>query len=395
MTHIEEVQPLSRTNRKLTFAFLVLIFVVSIPVLYLYATGYRFDFSRPTNFIGTGGIYVAAERTGAEIYIDGELVRETRVFRRAFYAQNLDPKTHRVHVQKEGHHTWVKELPVTPHRVTEAQAFNLPLYPQVRVISEWVSATGSPIVGTSLITSSTTNAVIATSTRATSTFTHNAEFLSLSTHFATSTQEREGTFIEKFQEALEATTTPQDISATTTKESNGVRLSVMNDHLYATWIGPFEQMPYYYCAASFPRYSTSSEEDINQNQQRSELSPDSQTALIGESIDTEILLENNQGATEEGVLIHPVQTVPKDTVCDPIIMMDTKGMLLRNFDFFPGSTDLVVMELDDGIYVAEIDNRSWQNVQPLIMGDDLRVYIEGGNIYVYDGTLIYQVMFEL
>ena len=139
-SHIE-VQPLPHKTRKRTFLFLVLVFITSLPFLYLYATGYRFDFQKPTNLISTGGIYVAAERAGAEIFIDGELVRETRTFRKAFYAQNLDAGTHRISVQKEGYPTCVKELPVTWRLVTEAEAFNIPLVPRSRCIMWWQPAT--------------------------------------------------------------------------------------------------------------------------------------------------------------------------------------------------------------------------------------------------------------
>ncbi len=52
------------------------------------------------------------------------------------------------------------------------------------------------------------------------------------------------------------------------------------------------------------------------------------------------------------------------------------------------------MVLEDGIYVVEIDDRSWQNVQPLMLGNNLSMYIENGNIFVYDGVLIYQIIFD-
>ena len=67
---------------------------------------------------------------------------------------------------------------------------------------------------------------------------------------------------------------------------------------------------------------------------------------------------------------------------------------MSDFDFFPGSTDFVVVALKDGIYVVEVDDRSWQNVQPLVMGTNLAFHIENGSIYVYDGALIYQVLLQ-
>ncbi len=383
MDKMPGVQPLPYKSRQRTFGLLFFLFITSLPFLYLYATGYRFDLDMPTNFVSTGGLYVAAERTGAEIYIDGELVRETRVFRKAFYAQNLDPGTHRVYVQKNDHHTWVKELPVSAHLVTEAQAFNLPIVPQVRVISEWLSATSSAIVRTPLLLASTTNEILATSTKATSTFTHNTEYINLIKFFATSTATttiQKHTVVERIDELLTASSTATTTGslATTTKEYGGVRLFEDGDELYAQWVGPFEEMPYYYCAEDFPRYSTSTATTSD---------------LIAEvsTVSEDVSLEAGARASD---LIHPVQTVPKDAVCKPTIPIDRKGQAISSFDYYPGSIDFVVIALEDGVYVVEVDDRSWQNVQPLIMGKDLHMHVENGSIYVYDGNLIYQIIQE-
>ncbi len=371
-----EVQPLSHQTRQRTFLLLVLVFVVSLPFLYLYATGYRFDFQKPTNLISTGGIYVAVDIAGADIFIDGELVRETRTFRKAFYAQRLDAGTHRVHVQKDGYHTWVKELPVSKRLVTEAEAFNLPLVPQVRVIAPFVSATGTPVVRTPLLTASTSEMVLATTTTATSTFTKNLEYTRLIENFiATSTEVKESTK-EQIKDIFTTSTTTEAAVAesTSTIVYNGVELARAGSEVFATWVGSFEQMPYYYCAPDFPAYSTSSPADI----------------LPGEVIPTP---EEEEVIPEEGIM-GPVQTIPEDTVCDARIRIDRKWQDVSDFDFFPGSIDFVVVALKDGIYVVEVDDRSWQNVQPLIMGTDLAFHIENGLIYVYDGALIYQVLLQ-
>ncbi len=373
--HIE-VQPLPHKTRKRTFLFLVLVFLVSLPFLYLYATGYRFDFQRPTNLISTGGIYVAVDIAGADIFIDGELVRETRTFRKAFYAQRLDAGTHRLTVQKEGYHTWVKELPVSKRLVTEAEAFNLPLVPQVRVIAPFQSATGSPVVRTPLLTASTSAMVLATTTTATSTFTKNLEYIRLMENFSATTTEVKESTKEQIKDIFTtSTTTEAEVEvATSTITYNGVQLARAGDDVFATWVGSFEQMPYYYCAPDFPAYSTSSPADT----------------LPSEVVPTP---EEETVLHEEGIM-GPVQTIPKDTVCDARIRIDRKWQEVRDFDFFPGSTDFVVMALGNGIYMVEVDDRSWQNVQPLIMGDNLSFHIENGSIYVYDGALIYQVLLQ-
>lgn len=371
-----EVQPLSHNTRKRAFAFAVLVFIISLPFLYMYATGYRFDVQKPTTLVSTGGLYIAVERTGAEIYIDGELMRETRTFRKAFYAQGLDVGTHRVHVQKEGFHTWVKELPVSKRLVTESEAFNLPLVPQVRVISEWVSATGTAIVPALLANASSTNELIATSTRRTNLFTKNLEYQDLVRLFATttSTSTESGSTAQQIKDIIlrtgTTTTESVDETATTTKHANGVRLYEIEDEVFATWEGSFEQMPYYYCASDFPPYSTTTA---------------SSTVYDMADIDEEEIVD-------ESFVMHPVQTVTQDASCDPTIRIGANNRDIRAFDFFPGSNDLVLVLLDDGVYVTEIDDRAWQNMQPLFLGEDLRMSTMGGSIYIFDGTLIYQVI---
>ncbi len=377
MDTLIKVQPLPHKKRQNAFLLLVLVFLVSLPFLYMYATGYRFDVEKPTALVSTGGLYIGVDRTGAEIFIDNELMRETRTFRRAFYAQGLDAGTHRVHVQKEGYHTWVKELPVSKHLVTVAEAFSMPIVPQVRVISEWNTATGSAVVRNILSHASSTNEVVATTTLKHTSFVANEEFKLRVASFATTT----ATTTQKvgLSQSLRgvvgnATTTVE--TATSTVISGGVKLHAKGDDVYASWVGSFEQMPYYYCAEEFPRYddtATSAEQVVDDID-------DIETVLTEESF------------IDSNAVMHPIQNIPNDIECDPTIRIDRKWQSVRDFDFFPGSTDLVVMVLEDGAYVVEVDDRAWQNVQPLFKGSNEQMIIENGSIYLYDGVLIYQVV---
>lgn len=368
MSPTPHMQPLSLPHRRRTFLVLVGLFVVALPFLFLYAVGYRFDFSAGTGLVPTGGIYVAAERTGAEIYIDGELVRQTRAFRRAFYAQGLEPGTHRVHVQKEGHHTWVKELPVYPYLVTEAQAFNLPLVSDVRVISPWRTAEGVPVLSaTSTINASTTN-----------TFTVDSRVTPLTSWVADTEY---ATLLELFKSSNNANTKPATIVpiftpstdetdrlATTTKEQGGARLFLGDDDVFAEWIGSRQQMPYYYCAAAFELAGATPESEPFYEELEEELK------------------------ASDGAFIGPVQSVPEDATCDPVIRLDRGEEAVHSFDFYPDSTDLVILGLKSGIYVVEVDNRAWQNKQPLIEGADLDFRVYNGAVYIYDGEYIYQII---
>jgi hypothetical protein len=379
MEDAPEVKPLPYSHRNYFFYTLATIFLVALPFLFLYATGYRFTFNDGT-LVGTGGIYVAAERTGAEIYIDGELVRETRVFRRAFYAQSLDPGTHRVHVQKDGHHTWVKELPVYRHLVTEAQAFNLPLVPEVRVISPWKDlANVTQLKATSTLVASTSNSFkIATNTKAlTLAKANDEEYKNLIKLFveATTTVEaiKPTSFLFTPIPIATTSTSTEVVVATTTKENRGVRLYQAGEDIFAEFVGLRESMPYYYCAEEFEALGTSSAPLLSPANKL-------QAANIAESEVTE--------------LIHPIQQVTEESECDQIIRIDRQWQKVTAFDFYPGSTDFVVMALENGVYVVEVDDRSWQNSQPLIKGNNLDMKVENGQIYVYDGELIYQVILE-
>lgn len=143
-----------------------------------------------------------------------------------------------------------------------------------------------------------------------------------------------------------------------------------DDDVFVTWVGAFEDMPYYYCAPAFPPYGTS-------------------TSVV------DVIEEELEDVLKEDTLqIHPVQTLPQDTNCDPTIRIDRKSQEVRDFDFFPSNTDFVLMVLTDGVYMVEVDNRAWQNVQPVIQGQDLHMYIENGNIFVLDGEVIYQVQVQ-
>ncbi len=387
-----EIKAMPRSKRRFVFLIFLLIFMAMIPFLYLYATGYRLDFGGEINrFVSTGGIFVSADQENVEIYIDDELVRETRRFRKAFYAQNIDAGTHRVSVQKDGYHTWVKELPVYSHLVTEVQAFNFPIEPYARIVTRFETATGTPVfLGGTHAKASTTQVIYATSTLATTTLVRSATFKDYLRLFdlekvttAKPTASRVVTRIEETATELlrgsSATSTPA--VATTTKEYNGVRLFERDGDVYAMWVGSRDNMPYYYCAEAFPRLEASSTASVLEKGSGSLEA----LAIRGPGNNTaKALLEGPQ-----------VQQVPEDVACVPEIRIDRKWQKVSHFDFFPGSTDLVMMVLEEGVYVVEIDDRSWQNTQPILLGRNLSARVDNGRVIVYDKTNFYEMIFEI
>lgn len=223
------IRTLSRRRRRVYFQFLLAVFVVAAPVLFLYATGYHFEWI--TGLTKTGGMYVGAEQLGAEIYIDGELVHETGTFRRAFYIQDLKPGVYTVTVSKPKFHPWNKTLMVYESIVTEAQAFNMPEEPVLTLIP-------------ATFTNQTANA---TSTK----LLPNPLYTELAEHFiektATSTKQ---TAASAGTGGRRGGTVPSLVSlptATTTKTFLGMELSDDGSRIVARWMRDKGSIPFYFC----------------------------------------------------------------------------------------------------------------------------------------------------
>lgn len=323
------MRPLSRNQRRFYAYTLIGLFVLIFPLLALYARGYRFTLETGFEIVETGGIYVGTDEANAEIYINNQLVRETGTFRRAFFVQNLEPGVYEIRVEKAGNYPWYKTLNVYPQVVTEARAFNMTQDFILELIPEWVSLVGR--VGLSSDQGTMTNApTIATSTRI-----KNERYLNVLALFSTSTAEHSTTTIETVLDlvgvniVLNAATTSLIDLATSTKEFRGMQLLEHEDGVKAIWIRDEKNKPFYFC--------------------------------------------------EFG------------SACKDEIMLNTDGEIPQWFDFFPGSTDLAVVSINDGVFVTELDNRSGQNMQPIIVGEEIDFRIFDGDIYIKDDKRLYRV----
>jgi hypothetical protein len=362
------IKPLARSHRRWLFVILLLIFLAALPVFVFYATGYRFDHStRGPAIIATGGLYILTDAPDAVVYLNEEEVQTARVFRNASYLQGIEPGLHRLHVQVPQAATWVKELPVHPHLVTEAEAFNLPLSPQVRPITRYLTAAGLPVVliddaaDDPFAHASVTVPFVATTSRDTGGYRTNSEYAFIADLFA----ERDS--VRALIDTLFRQTHPSDFSfattvanvdfslATTTLVEDNIMLFEAEGEVYARSLGRGRQIPSYFCEPNI----------------ESRIVPDGsetpKTPLVLGNVDA-VPLREDLGRS-----------------CRSEIRIDRKGQTVHGFSFLPGNTDLVLMHLDDGLYVVEIDDRSWQNTQLLYPGADLAFVIYGGRIYVRDG----------
>jgi hypothetical protein len=382
------VQPLPRQRRRFLFLSLILLFVCAVPVFVFYATGYRYDIFAPHGSItATGGLYISVGVEEGEVYLNETRVEDSRIFRSAIYIQNIMPGLQRLHVQAPGYHTWVKELPVYPHIVTEASAFMLPLVPQVRPITEFITSTGSPVyLGVSSTTvlfpnASATVAIMATSSKATTTLTRNTEFTYVRGLFGTTTASTTAPFIDRvvdeargiFETNSNATTSSSSDteSATTTIIERDVSLFRRADDIVVRFTGSERNIPYYFCIP---------EDMVATTSERYEAQVIAARKALAEELELESGLETTTTAERE---------------CRREIMIDRQEQDVISFYFMPGTTDLVVLHRQDGVFVTEVDDRAWQNTQPLYKERVDAVVVDGGRIFVKDGTNYFELLTEL
>ncbi len=383
------VAPLSKKRRSFLFWSLLVLFVVAVPIFVFYATGYRYDvFAPDATITATGGLYISVSTDEGEVFLNNERVEDSRIFRSALYIQNIMPGLQRVHVQAPGYHTWVKELPVYPHIVTEASTFLLPIIPQVRPITQYVTATGTPIyLGIATTTrlfsfASTTVPFMATSSRATTTLRSNDEFTYVSGLFATTTATTTTPFISRVvdeargifepgEAATTSTSTEEVVVATTTITEREVTVFERGDDIVVRFLGSERTIPYYFCI------------------------PDDIATSTSERYEAQVIAAR-QALAEEIELRNDIETTTTaERQCRREIIIDRQGQKIVSFAFFPGSTDLIVLHRQDGIFVTEIDDRAWQNTQQLYPASAEAMVIDGGRIYVRDGGRYLEILTEL
>ncbi len=370
-----EVKPLSYNHRNIVFVLLTVIFLLSLPAFIFYGMGYRYSFFAETPTItATGGLYIVAEAENGKIYLDDIESDDARVFRKASYIQGIEPGLHRVHVQVEGSHTWVKELEVNPQMVTEVESFNLPLIPQVRPITEYLTKTGQLVyLSTStpnFLKSSSTELFSVSTSTATSSFNINPEFTLLKELFAekaSTTIKRLTLEAEKEKDKFKFATITKEREieeelATTTITRDKITLYEKEGDVFAQAIGVDRQIPGYFC---FNQIATST---------------------LGEA-DTKL---KDFGKLDQ--LATTIDDKNQLRVCRTDIRIDRKWQKVHDFNFFPNNVNLVLMHLDDGVYVVEIDDRSWQNVQLLYSGSKLEMLVYRNSIFIKDGNYIFEAL---
>lgn len=378
-----QITGMSKRRRNFFFWTLVLVFAVLLPTMIFYTTGYRLTFdddTETTMVTTTGGMYITAANLEVDVYLDEEQIEQPRLFRNAYYIQNIKAGQHRIVVQAPEVHTWVKELPVDSHIVIEAAAFNMPTTPRLRPITQYVTSDGAAVyqavATTSAIfgTATATELFIISTSSSVANFSINPEYEFVETLFGTSTATTTSVFAQFMRDmdpfrfispeeriATTSTTTPEVV------ERNNVELLSRGLELYAVWRGQEDNVPFYFCVTNANASSTA--------------------FRYGQHVADAVFATST--ATSSPVFLVGDQT------CRSEIKLDRLRQDVYLYDFFPGSSDLVLLHLEDGLYVTEIDDRAWQNTQPLYLGDDFTTIVENDIIYIKENGNFFEIIPEI
>jgi hypothetical protein len=373
MEHEPQIKSLSYKSRQRFFLFLFVVFILALPSFIFYTSGYRLSFdNEETTIVTTGGIYITNDNLEVDVYLDGEQVEKPRLFRSAYYIQNIENGLHRIVVQKPGLHTWVKVLPVDSYIVTEAAAFNMPELPHIRPIAAFLNQANQGVyvvkgsTTTPLFTKATTtgdfivvNKVVPTTLKKNSEHTYVLDLFATSTATTTSLLGR----IEKEIDKLATATTSTSTTAQYVEQGN-MRLVEKGKDLYAYWIGSGSATPHYFCT------------------------PQMATSTVAIRLGAHVALQMDEQYLSTTTPLHTEGA----RICRSTIRIDRKWQDIKYYEFFPGSSDLVVLQLQDGLYVTEIDDRSWQNTQMIYPGDNFRTIVTDTNIYIEEDGRYFELV---
>lgn len=216
------MEPMSLRKRRAYFYLLVVVFFAAIPPIILYTNGYRLG----PNFtlVETGGMYVYAPESGAQVYIDSKAARKANIFQRDWFLDDLTPRTYTVLIEKEGFWPWYKEVTVEEQKVAEAIAFLIPKDPEIELIPRTIQVVAAG----------------ATTTRA------NAEFTELFSLFNEKTTK---------PDALLKTIATTSIATSTIayeKISSRGRVGIIREdnRLIAYWLKRPEDLPNFFCRSA-------------------------------------------------------------------------------------------------------------------------------------------------
>ncbi len=123
---MESLKPMSRRTRFTLALTAFLAFVVMVPALVLYASGYRFSTVQgESGFLPLGALSIAVPDREATLFVDGVAIEEPGLFADSFFLRNIVPGPHTLDIIASGTIPWHREVYVMPTKVSYAFPFIL------------------------------------------------------------------------------------------------------------------------------------------------------------------------------------------------------------------------------------------------------------------------------
>lgn len=323
------MKPLSKQKRSISLIGLLIIFIVAVPFLLAYSSGYRLDFQDLT-FEKTGGVFIHSDLSETKVFINEEYVEGGGRFLKNVLVQNLKSnETYSIRVEKDGYLPWYKKLVVSPNLVTEARILMMPIEIPFEKVEqfEWVPNKNPSVKATS--TKKTTaeyedDLEIFTST---STVSANAIVFEKELVKATTTNTKATSTLQTIVPEYLKKLSVKDIeNKKQIKEHNKMIAWLEAGNINIMWSGDKESTPFFMC-------------------------------------DTENCKEKI------------------------VVSLDTD---ISYFDFYPNRNDAFIVATQNHIFAVEADDRSKQNIQTIFKGKKPEFRLQGNTILVKDGQDIYK-----
>lgn len=340
-----------KTRRKIYLAFIILFFIVALPVL-LYSNGWRL--TEDLQIKKTGGFYVYVPQSGAELYLDGKLKKTTNFLQRGVFMQSLTPKIYSVIVAKEGFWPWSKNLRVEESAVVEAGALLMPQNPEGRVLlkGNFKTIKSSPYEHILMLFKNNKNNNFGQSI---------SFYLPDLNEFLTNSGQKTENLLSSIS-GLE----------TFRWEEGGVIL-FFKDHAIDV--------------------------DFNQNNRsvtaREVKKPVLESAEPAETIfDPRGQIKVWQTADAKEIWAEWLdKKMPPFYFTDRKVRIFNSRSAIRSFNFLPKRKDVLVVAVENGVFALEIDGRKPQNFQPIYKGRSpvSAAFFDQESIYVLDDNLLSRI----
>ncbi|MEK7613511.1 MAG: hypothetical protein AAB439_01375 [Patescibacteria group bacterium] len=139
------MEPLSLKTRRFYSALFFVLFLIILPIVTLYASGYRI---KGLGLVSTGGIYIAVPVSGFTLSLNGEELERSNLFSKSFFFDNLAPGSYVVQAVAEGYYPWSKTLFVESQLVSDVSVLAIT---QPLSVREVVTKSPQEEVGTSTV----------------------------------------------------------------------------------------------------------------------------------------------------------------------------------------------------------------------------------------------------